>query len=370
MLDSQRMLEAFQASIANHEHCSNREERRRGIGYKLKYIAWYLLLMLVSPYKKDDGKTFAACMTPVSERRIREYYKEGHLYKFAKLNASLKSIKNNISVLSGYSLIDRIKIMGQGIMFYFLHRKELKGYLHFTLEYYGIAYFLYSHKFNTYITPGFYDRYCTLFSYLGHSNGAGIIGVQEGAAVNIGVPAKVYCDEMYCFDEFESNILKKFIKNNDCRYVYTGFKSVLSWSYFDRSEKKIMSIASQDWFTSKTIELIEEIMESDIPDSWDVIVLPHYRETEESYKQIREKYPRLIVEHKKRFKNIDLLITFYSTIVYDFWSVDKDLKVFCLRIPGYIPGYYERSNVHVFDASHDLVEAVHHINITEENKND
>ena len=365
-MNEKQLLEAFLASIANHEKCSSGEEKKRGFGYKCKYLMWYLLLIFFSPRKEVTYDTFAACMTPVNERRIRDFSGLRELYRFAKLNSSFSTIKRNISVLSSYSLIHRVGILKSGIGFYIRYKKELRGYIHFILEYYSIATFLNDYHFDKYITSGMYDRYCTLFSYLGRMNGARLIGVQDGAAVNIDVPAKVYCDEMNCFDEFESNILRKFIKNSDCKYIYTGFKSILTWSDFKRSGKKVLAIASQDWFTSKTIELIEEMMKSDIPDFWDVIVFPHYRETEEPYKQVREKYPSLIIEHKNRYRNMDLLITFYSTIVYDFWSVNKELEVFCLRIPGYIPGYYDRSNVHVFDAPHDLVEWVRHINYTEE----
>ena len=357
-MDEKQLVQAFRASIANHEKCSSGEEKKRGIRYKIKYIIWYLLLTFFSPHRNVGGCVFAACMTPVNENRIKKFGNLTDLYRFAKLNASFDAVCKNISVLSGYSLVKRINILCSAIAFYKRNKKTLKGYLHFSLEYYAIAYFLNDRKFRRYLTPGMYDRYCTLFSYLGRINGATLIGVQDGAAVSIDVPAKVYCDVMNCFDEFESRILRKFIRNQDCKFVYTGFTSVLTWSEYKRTGKKVMAIASQDWFTGKTLELVSSIMDSDIPEKWDVILLPHYRESREIYKDIREKYANLIIEHDKRYKNIDLLVTFYSTIVYDFWSVNKDLKVLCLKIPGYEPGYYERPNVSVYEDMSELIKGI------------
>lgn len=89
-----------------------------------------------------------------------------------------------------------------------------------------------------------------------------------------------------------------------------------------------------------------------------VIAFPHYREKERQYRNIKKEHPELLIETNDRYSNIDLLITFYSTIVYDFWSVNPKLNVKCLRIPGYEPGYYGRSNVEVYDEVYRLVGSI------------
>ena len=357
-LNESILIEAFTASILNYERCSVSDNKKRGIIYKIKYIIWFILLVLLSPKYKDNSDGFVACMTPINERRMKQFRPTKELYRFAKLNASVSAIKRNISVVSGYTYTQRLRIVFDSITFYLNNRNSLKGYLHFTLEYYAIAKFLNDHRFKEYITPGMYERYCTLFSYLGKIYGAKIIGVQDGAAVDIGVPAKLYCDEMFVFDEYEAAIIKKFIKNDDCKFRFTGFESVLTWHHLKKRNKKVLAIASQDWFTQKTLELINGIMSSPVAKVWDVVIFPHYRESMESYEKAILLYPNLIVEPEKRFDNVDLLVTFYSTIVYDFWAINNELTVFCLQIPGYEPGYYGRKNVKVFSGIDSLAQAI------------
>ncbi len=354
-MNEKDIIAAMQASINNHEKCCSFDKNKRGFIYKVKYLVWYVLLILFSPRYVENGKIFAACMTSVNEKRISEFVPEVSLYRFARLNASLSKIKSNISVVSDLNKKQRIRLLLKSIRFYKKNRSFLKGYFHFVIEYYAIASFLYRNRFEEYITPGMYERYCTLFSYLGKMNGVKLVGIQDGAAININVPALIYCNEMYAFDKYEVDILKRFIKNGDCKFIYVGFRSVLQWSHYNKSNKKVMAIASQDWFTNTTIQMTGEIMKSSLTNSWDIILLPHYRESMKSYELLERNYPTLIIESQKRYDNVDLLITFYSTIVYDFWSVNPGLQVYCLQIPGYVPGYYERDNVKVFHKVDEMV---------------
>ncbi|WP_367566863.1 hypothetical protein [Lacrimispora sp.] len=350
------IVEAIKSSVKNHEWCCSGRYNKRNLLYKVKYISWYILLIFLSPYKTVTSSKFVCAFTPVNEKRLIKYCDDNEYYTFAKLNASIRQLVRNRSVLSPYSRLKRIYISFNGLVFFLIHRKELHGYLHFTLEYYAIAYYIRDKLPKEIIMPGMYDRYCTLLSYLGHGLGICLIGVQDGAAVDIQVPVKVYCDKMYAFDEFEGEIIKSFIKNSDCRFVWSGFSSMINWSIYPKRDKKIIAIASQDWFTNKTLELIEVIMSRINTDRYEVIVYPHYREDAKQYNEVCKKYPSIILESQLRYSNIDLLITFYSTIVYDFWSVNKNLNVLCLRLKGYEPGYYMRPNVYVAESYKELIE--------------
>lgn len=352
------VLEAMKASIANHEYCTNEEEKRCGMLYKVKYFVWYALLIFLSPHKEIQRYRFVACMTPASEQRVISYVGSSDIFRFARLMDNIHSIRKNISVFSAYGVKRRFAITLQSVAFWIKHKEELKGYFHFILEYYAIAYFLNDYRFKEYISPCMYERYCTLFSYLGRAFGAKLIGVQDGAAINIGIPAKIYCDEMNAFDAFESDIIKTFIKNKDCKYIYTGFVSSLTWEKFQNKSKPIIAIASQDWFTGKTLSLVERIMQNPSSQNYTVMVFPHYRESEEEYNELKSRYPELMVQAGKRYSNIDILITFYSTIVYDFWSINPELDVRCLHIDGYEPGYYKRNHVKVYESEKTLVEGI------------
>ncbi len=349
---------AICASIDNQEWMNRNNKKSNARMYKIKYILWYLLLTLMSPRKKVTSKKFVGTMTPVNEKRLKPFSDNAEYYMFAKLNSSIKQIRTNRSVLSPYSFKERISILIAAVKFYIDNYSELKGYLHFTFEYYSIAYWMIDFMPDVIITPGMYDRYCTFMSYLGYQMSIKLIGVQDGAAIDISVPRKIYVDEMYAFDDFEVNIIKSFVNNDSCKFITTGFTSTIDWKVFPKKKNKIVAIASQDWFTQKTIELIDAVMSKNGSTNYTFILYPHYRENAQLFENIQSKYPHLIISQRDRHKNIDVLITFYSTIVYDFWSVNEKLPIMCWHIQGYDPGYYKRENVHVFDDVHALAECL------------
>lgn len=352
------LLNAIIASVKNHEWCSKNGERKISFFYKAEYIIWYLLLIVISPHKENTSCKMVCAMTPVNEKRLLEYAEDVEMIRLAKLNMLPSKMRKNYSFFSPYSIKKRCMTLYNATIFYFKYRKKLNGYLHFTLEYYGIAKYILEQNISEIISPCMYDRYCTFLSYFSYSNGIKLIGVQDGAAIDIDVPNKIYCNQMNCFDEFEAEIIKHFISNEDCKFVYTGFKSMLNWSNFEKNGKYTIAIASQDWHTRKTLNLLDIILKKCDMKKYNIIVFPHYRENLKQYEPIKKMYPELILEKRTRYRNIDLLITFYSTIVYDYWAVNQFLPIKCLKINGYKPSYYDRYNVSVYDDADDLVNSI------------
>lgn len=321
------LLVAILASVQNYEWCNRCQEISRNYIYKIKFIVWYLLLIILAPYKKLDNTKMVCAITPVNKKRLMAYIENDNLFCFARLNSCFHQMRVNNSVLSPYSIVQRLMICREAILFYKRFRDRLRGYFHLTLEYYSIAKYIDDHGIKTIISPCMYDRYCTFLSYYAHSKSIEIIGVQDGAAIDINIPRKVYCTLMNCFDEYESEIIKKFIANKDCKFHFVGFTSTLAWQNYESHGNYTIAIASQDWFTNQTLHLLESLLDQVKNKTINVVLFPHYREKADQYKCIKAKYPQLVVETGDRYANIDLLITFYSTIVYDFWSVNPKLNV-------------------------------------------
>lgn len=340
------LCEAIMASISNHEKCLETNGSKK-FAYKFKYFIWFILLLLVSPQKEAVSDRAIFVMSVLSEKRLKNFCKTDEVYSFGKLNNKLHDMKVKMSTISPFSKAERVKLFFGGIGYYLRHKTQLSGYLHYVMEYYSIGEFFIRFRPKEVVTPGMYERYSTLISYLAHGIGCKIIGVQDGAAIDINVPYKVYCDKMYAFDEFEAETIKKFMLNKDCEYIYTGFVSYLKWQTYDKKGKKVIAVASQDWFTDKTKELVRAIANKLDTEKYELIVYPHYRETRSQYDDIMREFPQIKIITDVRHSNIDLLITYYSTIVYDFWSVNKDLPVICLHLKGYEANYYKRNNVYV-----------------------
>lgn len=356
--DNQILINAIKASIENHQWCNQHEERKRDFLYRFKYMVWYLLLLLASPHNDDDPDKMVCAMTPVNEKCLKEYAGGCKIIRLARLNDSFCKIRKNYSVLTPYSIWQRCHILKDAISFYLHYKNLIRGYLHFTLEYYSIARYILEQKISRIIFPCMYDRYSTFLSYIAREYHIVSIGVQDGAAIDIHVPHKVYCTRMYCFDEHEEKIIRHFISNSDCEYVHIGFKSMINWCDFDKKGKFTIGVASQDWHTSKTMELLDDLLCNCDTCHCTIIVFPHYRENETQYEPLKMKYPELVVKTGDRYRNIDLLVTFYSTIVYDYLAENSALNVKCLKIDGYCPGYYERNNVTVYSDIKSLVNSV------------
>ena len=101
--------------------------------------------------------------------------------------------------------------------------------------------------------------------------------------------------------------------------------------------------------------ILRAILSNPILNEHVVILYPHYREHIEQYKKLVDDFPMLVVEEKKRYSDIDVLVTFYSTIVYDYWSINPNLEVVCFPMNKYSAAYYGRKNVYVENSIDRLI---------------
>lgn len=359
-LDEFKVVNAIQDSNRNSRYLSESATITKSRIYTLKYLCWLIALVFFSPRKKMTSKRFVTMINPPGAKRIKERYKDDLWFCFAKLNDSIDKVKKNVSVLSPYSRWTRVYRLFCSILFFIRNRKALKGSLHYSIEYYLIARFIWDHEINEIIFQGLYDRYNTLFSRLGKDMGIMLIGIQDGACVTNEIPVKIHCDKLFCFNRFEEKKFREYIENEDCQYIYTNFVSLLKWDEYSKKTKPIIAIASQDWFTVKTKEIIRMIAKKPESKNYTIMVFPHYREDLSQYSDISLEYPEIIIENVRRYYNIDILVTFYSTIVYDFWTVNSNLRIVCLHIPGFEPAYYERDEVVVCESISELVKVIYY----------
>ncbi len=354
----QSLTSAIMASIDNYRFQRQHNATDRTNLYKAKYICWIGLSILFSPRIKINNNRFVAVITSIGEKRIEELYPNEDIFRFARLNDSFANLMLNRSVLSPYGRLKRIGVLCDSLAFFWRHRNELKKYVHFSIEYYFIANYLCHFSIDEIVFQGVYDRYNTFFSYIGKALGIRLVAVQDGACIVSSIPRKLHCDKVFCFNEFEEENYRKIVESNSCEYVHIGYRSLIKWSRFYDSSKFIIGIASQDWLTSKTMEIIDALMNYSQSKEYIVILFPHYRESLLSYQEVIKKYPQLIVEDRYRYSNINVLITYYSTIVYDFWNINEDIKIVCYRIPGFDAAYYKSERVHICQNTEELISEV------------
>ena len=357
-IPEEKLASAIVRSIENYCFQKSNTNITNPIAYRVKYFSWILMLIVFSPRMTASSRRFITIINPIAEKRFKKWYGNSEeFYQFARLNDSIKKIRKNRSVLSSYSFIERLCMLYYSLCFCYRYKTSLKGYFHFGIEYYFIAYFLDNHNIDEIVFQGIFDRYNTLISNIGKEMGIHLVAIQDGACISCSIPQKIYCDEMKCFDKYEEIQFRRYIAN-DCKYSYIPFESMIHWEEYNDKQKQIIAVASQDWYTEKTIEIIDNLMKTPGIDEFEIIVFPHYREKTSQYRRIVRKYHKIVIEPTKRYYNIDVLITFYSTIVYDYLSLGGNKRILCLRIPGFEPAYYNRNEVVVCETIKDLMKNI------------
>lgn len=160
------LLDSIIASIENFKWCCKNEERKRSFLYRIEYFIWFILLIFFTPHKESKSTRMVCAMTHVNEEIIMRVTENDVCFRFAKLNATLRSTKVSYSVLSPYTLIERIGILNNAIRFFFRYHSKLEGYLHFVLEYYSITTYIDENNMRTIYSNCTYDRYNTFLAIM------------------------------------------------------------------------------------------------------------------------------------------------------------------------------------------------------------
>lgn len=340
------------AASENAAFYRSKDGKNKSAIYQIKYFCWVLALILMSPHKEIKGDETVWVFSKIAEKRISSYIGNAAVFRLGLYNSSIRNLHTNISVISPYSPILRIKLAVLGVRLFC--KDNLGCNLGEYLEYFFIVNYLFNHQINHVYLNHACERYNTLITHVCFELGIEIILIQDGAAIGLNFPNKLFANKAYVFDLFEEKILRKYVSNKDCKFKHIGFCSTINWKTFSKSRNiKLIAIASQDWHTSQTNILVKELLKVIEGSNTLLIVYPHYRESRKDFAAFNS-CDNVLIEPHSRYKNIDILITFYSTIVYDYWSVNPDLEVLCQRIHGYTPAYYYRNNVKVFNSASDL----------------
>lgn len=133
---------------------------------------------------------------------------------------------------------------------------------------------------------------------------------------------KVYADKLfYKFNQSLIWLKLKYIYNKDCQYYLVSYKTNIK-SYLKKfDQKKIIAYASSGFFKRDIIVLKKlDLIIKDYKNIH-VIYYPHPQVNSQKSMIIKKIFKDLSIEYNKRFKNIDLLITGYSSIGIDYLNM-------------------------------------------------
>lgn len=355
-MNKDKFLQAINASYENQQYLLRKEQVEFGLKEILVHFVWLCILIFLSPHKSDR---YRKIYMVYSERHIKALncYDVKEVFSLGKCLSDMQSIRTQTSCFSPFGRLERVKILFKASVFFLKNRKKIETPYTYLLEYYSIDVFLdYEHPEVVYCA-GHFDRYMTVLSYLLDYKEIKLIGSQHGILANVDIPNKIIFYRFDAYDEHEAKRAKKFIKNDDCIIRIKGFTSDLEWIH-NKKQKVIVAVASQDRHVAVTKQLLKLMMQSLDLNKVEVIVYPHYREKSDEYRDLKQDYVDLKFLNKQRYSNIDILVTFYSTIVYDYFAINPSIKVVCFALPGFEVEYYERDNVHVYKNMQDFIEGL------------
>lgn len=239
---------------------------------------------------------------------------------------NISSIQNKRTVVSTFSRMQRLKICFQLIKIYIKNKKSIKN-IDLWIEYFFILKMIEDNNIDTVLCAGHYDRYTTWFSGLSAKMGFNLEITQHGLLDNTTTPNKIYCTKVYAFDENEINKFSNYVVGNDhCQYIVKGFRSKINFQEYEKNNKVVVGIVSQDNFEFNN-ELINKIMK--LSKNITIIVMLHPNEKSHKYKKFNS-VKNVIVEKKKKYINLDFLIVINSTLLYDYIANDYSGRVICI----------------------------------------
>ncbi len=153
---------------------------------------------------------------------------------------------------------------------------------------------------------------------------------------------KVYADKLfYKFNQSLYWLKQKYIDNKNCQYCLVSYKPNVK-SYLKKcDQKKIIAYASSGLFKRDIIILKKLDFIIKHYKNIHIIYYPHPQVAYQKSILIKNSFKDLSIEYNKRFKNIDLLLTGYSSIGFDY--LNMGVKVLFLPFDDSICAFKDKS---------------------------
>ena len=351
-----KISEIFIQGIENMNYFNSLNNVYKKKSFYIKYLFWILALIVCS--KRHDSKSKDGYFI-YNDLQNKIYYDTSDNYKTFHGDSikKISDISKKNTIVSYLTFKEKIITLFKSIAS-FSRVKISKKYLAYWIDFNFIYKFLKKNSFSNMNVAGHFDRYATWMSLLCEAEGINYRVKQHGAICKLDMPNRIYCNELTSFNNCEIELFKSYIiKNKDCVYKEVPFKSKLTFKEIEKQEGIVyIGIASQDAVTEHTIELIEKINKN-VKFKVNILLYPHYRESISQFEGIR-KFENVEIYTDFKHKNVDMLITFFSTIVYDFLIYNPKINVVCLPPKDIEMGFFQLSNVEVRYSDEDLIEYI------------
>lgn len=322
-------LDIFYYGRKNDEYFRQLENRKLNFKFNLKYFFWIMMMILFAKQKEEKRNKIYVLYGKMHENIFKNTRDDLKMYHGTVLG-NVEAIKSHDTIMGMWSLRKRITILIKGIFIGLKKHVPLKE-IWYWVDFVFLSEFMGATKIKEINICGHYDRYAVWISYLCNENHIQFNIYQHGALAEILLPAKILCDKCYVYNEMELEFFNRYVvKNKSCLYEIIGFQSKVIFDRIEKNQEKVyIGIASQPTYTAQTAKIVNIILEV-YGEKAEIYVYPHPRENFEEL-HLLENQGKCKIYTDKKHANLDMMITYFSTIVYDFLSVNQEIDIVCLK---------------------------------------
>ncbi|AOM76920.1 hypothetical protein [Pedobacter steynii] len=352
---------------------------------------------LVTSYKKGiDNQEYIYSIVDVKRNLVFEIKRNCLVFFFFLFSRRNKSLDRNkfkiingahqnrilseaegTPVLIGSSLVNISKTTLSGSLFSFFSLREISGLFFSSLSLYIKANrrgfpadaleFTAIQKMFRKFSPvsieisGHFDRYSTWIGYLAEAYNSNLTISQHGCVASEALPYKIPCTSLKAFNEDEARCFEQYIieKRNGFLLTIKGLYSAVKFVKFDnQSNQKLIAIPTGvDHLKEGMVEVIKGIRKSDA----NAIIFLYIHPTGDLNNFAALKQYDVVFCRKERYENIDILITYFSSLVYDYQSIGFKGRIICFQDDqtiNRIPAMFSNENVHLCTSVNKILEYV------------
>lgn len=323
---NEKYIEIYKKSLENN-YCF---EQKTSYLKKMKIILYYLVLIFANDYLPEDEQKIHI-INSKTQLRLSNIGGYVNLY-YGILPNKLRCLKEMNTVVSKFTKANRIQILFKAIRSY--HAKISNGNLAYWIDFNFWCNYLCNGKDTEILSNGHYDRLTTMLSYLCESEGIAFSIQQHGLiAKEQNLPVKIFCNQLYAFDDNEiAKFKKNVILNETCIY----HKRYINDVRFVSSAKDTFTIGIIEQPGNISEDVISMVL-SVFPKA-KIIIMLHPLSKQAQYKKFAD-MPNLIFSSKEKEWNLDLLVSTASTLAYDYIQNNFQAPILFVDVTNVFPDY-------------------------------
>ena len=169
----------------------------------------------------------------------------------------------------------------------------------------------------------------------------------EGMSYN-----KLFTDCYILLFRESKKFFEKYLNANpNCIIKIIDYNTLKNLDYFDKKDKKLIVFAMQNDDYEMDKKILKQLIKKFHNNEYIIVVYTHPKIHKKMYKRLKAEFKNIIFEKNKRYKNVDILYTRYSTIgmQYKYMGVKVCFLLFKERVCITLDKFLKKDRIFIRD---------------------